>query len=703
MKSRTPRDWLNELHYARKREDTYRKDADKTVRLYESERVTDLNSTNNGTPFNILYSNTETLSPALYNSPPRPEVNRRFRDEDPMGKIGSELVERTLSFLLDSEGQGYETFDEVMQSSVTQALVAGRGIVRFKYEAESPAGEVVDEKIEEDAEEDYLEQGSRLGETVSSELIPWDRFLHGYAQRWGQVPWIAFEHRMSKLEVEENFGKEVAAKLKYESDPEMDMEGKVTPGELPVCIYEVWDKVEKKVLFLSEAYAEEFLRQVNDPLNLVGFFPIARPLMLFRRISSLTPVPLYVFYEDQARELNQITVRIRRIILALKVRGFYDATIEGIEKLLTADDNTFLPAQNVAALQQGTSMEKSLFLMPIEKLITVLQQLYLQRQQVKQVIYDITGIADIMRGSTQASETLGAQEIKNQWGTLRLRKAQKEVARFARDNLRLMAEIAISKFAPETLLAMTGLKIPTQAELLQQQMMQQLQAMQAQGQPQAPMPGQPQAPAAPAPAQMGPSIEELQMMLQSDLLRSFHIDIETNSTIELEATQDKQDMAELMNAVAQFMNGIAPAVAQGILPFEAAKAMLLGIVRRFRFGVEVESVLEKMQQPPPKQEPQDAKNNPEVIQAEAQAHIVKAQSDLQSAQQEAQFKAQEHQLKMEELRMKQQMMLMQHDLKLKEMQMQTALAMSKPAGLSENNSGRKPEPKPSSSSNSKGN
>ena len=78
-----------------------------------------------------------------------------------------------------------------------------------------------------------------------------------------------------------------------------------------------------------------------------------RPLMFFRRISSLLPTSPYTFYEDQARELNQVTVRIRRIVAALKVRGFYDSTIEGIEKLLSAEDNTFLPAQNTCSPTAG--------------------------------------------------------------------------------------------------------------------------------------------------------------------------------------------------------------------------------------------------------------------------------------------------------------------------------------------------------------
>lgn len=687
MKSKSVQEWITELQAAKKREDKYRSSSRKITKLYEADRSTVSSGieSNSGTPFNILYSNTETLAPALYNSQPKPKVNRRFLDKDPMGAEASELTQRLLGYLLDNEGVGYETFDALMESAVTQALVPGRGVIRVKYEAEAPAGKAVDEVVEEEEE-----KSGGAGETVALELIPWDHFLHGYARSWGSVPWVSFLHFMSKDEVRENFGPEAAARIPFSEssdagEGEGESEGEKVPGLCPVTVYEIWDKHTKTVYFVTEGYPE-FLKKVEDPLNLVGFFPMPRPLMFFRRISSLLPTSPYTFYEDQARELNQVTVRIRRIVAALKVRGFYDSTIEGIEKLLSAEDNTFLPAQNIAALPQGQSLDKALFLVPIEKLVTVVQQLYIQRQQIKQVIYDITGIADIMRGSSQASETLGAQEIKTQWGTLRLKKSQKEVARFARDLLRIMAEVAVTRFAPETLLGMTGLQFPTMVQKQQMMLQAQMQAQQAMMQnPGAPPPPMPELP---------PSIEELQSLLQSDLLRSFRIDIETNSTVELEATQDKQEMAELMNAIAQFINGIAPAVGQGLIPFEVAKGMLLGIVRRYRFGADIEKGLETMQ--PPQPPPPDAKNSPEVVQAETEAYKVKAQTDLQVAQQEMQLKKMEHDLKVEELKLKQQMMIMKHQMDMQKMQMQEVVARSKPAGLSGNNSGGKSTNKSSS-------
>ena len=632
--------WGKEIEQALKREKEWRKDAHDTTFIYEGEKWEEV-------PFNILYSNTETLAPALYNSTPRPTVERRFKDsEDPTAKAAAVLCQRTLEYLGDTDLDSYPSFDSLLQSAVIEALVPGRGNTRFKYDA-------VIEEVTQPAGPDGVvpPPSSKVTyETVCGETVPWNRFLHGYAKKWKEVPWVGYEWPMTKLDLEVNFGKVLADKVDLvdiEQSPELeeDKERKTTQTETKgAWVYEIWDKKNKKVVFVSQSYKDGPLKEVDDPLGLSGFFPSPEPLRMFRRINSLVPATLYQFYKQQAKELNKITGRINALIEALKVRGFYDSTIEKMGDVLAAADNVLIPAENVASMQQGQTLEKSIWLQPIDTVITALQQLYLQRTQIKQVIYEITGIADIMRGSTAASETLGAQEIKNQWGTLRLKRSQKEVARYARDCLRIIAEIAVSKLSPETLKGMTGVPYPLAAHKQQAMMIvQQAQAMQQPPDPQTAMLAQ------------QPSVDELKAMLNDDLQRSYRIDIETNSTVDLEATEDKQDMAELMNAISQFLNGVAPAVEQGIMPFEAAQAMLLGVVRKFRFGSDVEDMIKAMKPPQPQQKPADPKSDPSVIaaqtqveQTKAQAGLMQAQATLKQTEADAQVAAQEHAFKMQE-------------------------------------------------------
>ena len=259
----------------------------------------------------------------------------------------------------------------------------------------------------------------------------------------------------------------------------------------------------------------------------------------------------------------------------------------------------------------------------------------------------------------------------------KLKRSQKIVQNFSRECLRIMAEIACSKLSAQTLAAMTGLQYPTADQKAQAQAI--LQQAQAMGQQPGPQTQQLMQVAS------QPSWDEIMAMLQDDLVRNYHIDIETNSTVDAEATEDKQAIGEFLNAVAQFMNGVGPLVQQGIMPFEAAKAMLLGVVRRYRFGNEVEEQINAMQAPKPQEDP-----GAEEKKQQAQLEIQKTQMEMQARQQELQqemaLKQQEHQMKLVELERKAQFMELQFQNKMRTAQLQAQqaamkAAQPKPAGV----------------------
>lgn len=658
-------EWLREIADARKREKNFRKEGNRIVEIYEAGKGEDV-------PFNILYSNTETMMPALYNSTPVPVVQRRFKDEDELGAQASKIGERTLKYLIDDGNAEYTSFDDLMKQAVLEALLPGRGVTWFKYDAD----------VKEDDSVGY--------ETVCGEEVPWDRFLHGSAKKWKDVPWVARELFMTREELVDAFPgvgervpvSELIANDDSSSSGDRDEMGSKstatgTAGTKVAQVFEIWDKGTKSVLFVSPQWKESTLKKVADPLKLLGFFPCPKPLTFIGKISTLIPVPLYSQYEAQAKELNRITTRINRIIDALKVRGMYDATVEGIDKVLAAGDNVLIAAENVAALlANGNALEKAIWLFPIEKLSPVLQQLYIQREQVKTIIYELTGVADIMRGSSAASETLGAQQLKNQWGTLRLKKTQKEVMRYARDCLRIIAEIAVSKFSLETVIGMTGLKYPREAEKQQAQMQMQQLAQQAQQmQMQAQQTGQQPGPAPEPPPELqqilqAPSWEQLIATLQNDTQRSFRIDIETNSTVDSEATEDKKDISELLNAISQFLNGVGPMVQDGTMPFEIAQGMLLAVVRRYRFGPELEDLLKKMKAPDKGANPEEMKKQ----QAELQQKTEELAKEKQALDQRIMDETAKYKQAQADLKLQQQELDMNKKFALREVEMQKEFA-----------------------------
>ena len=648
--------WLDEIKDAKKRESDFRKDGERVLKIYGAEK-------NETTPFNILFSNTETLLPALYSAVPRPVVNRRFKDEDPMGKASATAGQRALEFLLDTNVDGYETFDDALNHCVLDALLPGRGIATVKYDA----------KVED---EEGMER--KTWETVCCETRSWDRVYFGYAKKWSKVPWIAYEEYIDRDEAERLFGIETASKLKFSEGEDGDDEGEHRQsagqnlgGKKTTLIYQIWDKDGGRVIrWVSPGYGDGVLKVDPDPLQLTGFFNCPRPMTFIAKSNDLVPVAMYKMYENQAEELNRLTQRIKTVVGALRARGIYDSELgDDLDRLMKEGDAILIPSDKTSSLAAEKGLQNAIWFMPVDVLMATLTQLYQAREQCKRVIYEITGISDILRGSTVASETATAQGIKAQWGTMRLKRLQKEIQRYARDVLRMMLEIAGTKFSEETWAGMTGLPFLTTDQRQQaEQMAQALQMAQAQG-AQVPPETQQQVQQALSVPAWGQVLD----LLQNDLQRAYRIDIETNSTVEPEAVEDQKNIAELMNALAQYLNGVGPLVAKGVMPMEVAQSMLLAITRRFRFGTDIEDYIKQMKAPPPEDDGKAATAQAEM-QAEQQRQQVEQQMEMQKMQAENQMKMLElkAEMQLENVRLQ-----AQHEAELARLEAQAAIDSAK--------------------------
>lgn len=650
--------WLGEIQQARKREDAYRKLGTDILKIYESDDSKEV-------PFNILFSNTETLLPALFSSQPRPIVQRRFKDDDPLGKMASEAGKRSLEHLLDTNRDGYEAFADSMESAVLDTLLPGRGMIAVKYDAtfatlaEPRPPDQEDDTKPNPPEQEPVEYAQ--SESICTESLVWDRVYIGYAKKWNHVPWIAYESWLSKEEVAALLGDDLATKLVYTKESDSDEDGQkkkdreeTLGARRTACVYQIWDKAGgKKIRYVAPTYKEGMLKEEDDPLGLTGFFNTPRPMMFVRKSSNLTPTAPYKMYRTQAQELNRIQKRINKIVDAIKARGVYDGSLgDTLGKIMESDDNTLISADTASSLATEKGFENAIWFMPLDMLVAVLVQLYQARESCKQVIYEITGISDILRGSTQASETATAQTIKNQWGTLRLKRIHSEVARYARDLLRMMLELAASKLSEDTWAGMTNLPFVTTAQ--RQQLELQAKAI---TQMQGPMPPQLEADL------QKPVWGKVLQLLKDDLQRSYRIDIETNSTVEPEATEDKKELNELMGMLGQFLNGVGPLVAKGVMPFEIAQSMMLFVARRHRLGTEIEDYLKQMKPPTP--EDQGGEQQIQRMQEEMQAQQQMASKELQMQQKQA-----EMDLKMQAMDVEMQQKQREMALKMREMELQ---------------------------------
>jgi hypothetical protein len=486
--------WLLELDLADKAESKWRKAATEAMERYRDEK-----DRGNTVRFNILYSNVQTLAPALYNATPKADVRRRFRDADVVGKIAADVMERALDVSIAS----YD-FDSSMQAAVLDYLLPGRAVTRVRYlpkfKAADPGmtpepgleGEAAEGAEQSEADAPDSEAAEYLDyEEVGCEPVQWDDFRRGPGKTWAEVPWIAFRHKLTREQCVDKFKASCPDVEKVDLDytPD-DPSGTDKKPELPdvfkrLTVWEIWDREARKVLFVAPSYKIAPLKTEDDPLRLRDFYPIPRPLYALESTDSLVPVEEYRTYKDQAKELDRITARINRIISGLKLRGIYDSTVSEFRQLFQADENDMIPSDGASAAMSMGGLDKAVWMLPVEQAAKVLVTLYQQREQIKQTIYEITGISDIIRGSTVASETATAQNIKTQWGTQRLQRRQREVQRYARDLLRLKAEIIGEHFAVESLARMSGVQLPTMAEKQQamaalQMQMRQIQAQQAQ-------------------------------------------------------------------------------------------------------------------------------------------------------------------------------------------------------------------------------
>ncbi len=635
------RTWKKELQLADKREKEWRSDSEKVIKRYRAEE-----KKKGGVA--ILWSNTETLRPAIYNSRPSPDVRRRFRDADPTGKAVSEVLERSLMVMVD-----YECTDQALKNDTLDGLLCGRGCSRIRYipsikQVEATEKPDTDDKddIEAPPSEEQEETEEVEYEQVLPEHVDWRDLRIGYGRTWDEVPSVFFRHKLTRPDALKKFNEEDIARVKFAAptaeDPKKPGE-QVNETQKIAEFWEVWDKIGERVFFIQEEAPNLIFPTDNPdgepPIDFSGFFPIPEPLYLIENTGSLLPLIPFHQYEPQAKQLDKISARIDKITDGMRLRAIYDAKLVELGDLMSGDDNEMIAVQNAQAWMDG-GLDKAISWFPTEKAVELLEGLYKARAEQKAIIDEITGISDIIRGATDPNETKGAQDLKATFGSVRLQRMQKEVQRYAKDLMRLASEAMCGKFAPETFAEMTELQFPT----AQQKAMLQMQAQQAQAmQGQPPMPGAPPPPPPPDSALLQvPSWDEILQLMRSNAMRRFKIDVETDSTVAGTLNSDMQGLSQVLTAVHEALTGLTPIVQSGMLPIDAAKELVMTIIRRARMGIAVEDVFEKMQAPKPPPDPNAGKVQGEVakVQAQSQADAQRAQVETQGKVQVAQASAQ---------------------------------------------------------------
>lgn len=580
---------------------------DKILKRYRDEQRNQGSRDNTGAKFNILWSNVQTAIPAVFSRLPKPDVSRRHRDNDPVGRVAALLLERGLEFEVDH----YPDYRAAMRNCVQDRFLGGRGVAWVRYEPHIKALEGTPSdgvQITEDADEaEAAEPQEELDtESAPTDYVHWKDFGHTIARTWEEVTGVWRKVYMSRDALVERFGEEIGNKIPLDSKP---TEKKETNGDTPYqgVVYEIWDKTTRSAIWLSKSLGET-IDERPDPLGLENFWPCPRPLFATLTTDSLIPVPDFTLYQDQANTLDVLAERIDGLVRMLQVKGVYDSAVPELARLFTEGVNgTLLPVKNWAAFAEKQGLAGAINLVELKQIYEALKAAYEAAEQQKNQVYEITGLADIIRGSTDPNETAAAQKLKGSFGSMRLRSMQSDVALFAGELLQIKAQIMCRQFQPETLA-----KIGSAETLQEEDKLLVPQALQ---------------------------------LLKNSTLRDFRIEVASDSMVQMDEEQEKEDGLEFIKAVGGFMKDAIPAAQENPQIAPVLLEMLKFGVTRFKVGKQLEGVIDSALDNLKKAaaQPQPQKPTPEQVKAQATIEVnnAKIQAESQTDQQRIALEAQQ--------------------------------------------------------------
>lgn len=611
---------------------------DKLLKKYRDEgRV----GKDTGTKFNILWSNVNTLVPAVFAKLPKPDVSRRFRDSDPVGRVAALILERALEY----ETEHYPDYYATMRQCVYDRFLGGRGTSWVRYE---PHMRAVSQPVDGvGATEDIDEPGEELDYECSPvDYVHWKDFGHTVARTWEEVPQVWRWVYMKMPAKIERFGEDLAAKIPKDAPPkegrnkqEMSADNEQEDGSY-IC--ELWDKNTRKAFWFSKSYPD-VLDERDDPLGLEEFFPCPKPLYATMTNETLVPVPDFTMYQDQARTLDTLADRISGLCNMLQVKGVYDDSVPVLARIFTEGENgNLLPAKNWAAFAEKNGLAGTIDIVDLKPIYEALKGAYEAMQQVLGQIYDLTGLSDIIRGQSEANETATAQRIKGQYASLRLKSLQFDVAKFASEMLQLKAQVICGQFSAETIAMMAGVDQLAEVD----------------------KPLVPQAIA----LLIGPErMQDPTAKQGPNPMRQFRIEVNADTMVQMDEEAEKEKRIEFIAAQGAFMEKALPMVQASPVVAPLVAALWKFSVGAFKVGKTVEgefdAVIEAAKKlaanPPQKQDPEM-----ERVKADAAAQQARAQADMQIQQQKAQT----------DLAVQKQKMEMDFALKQQEMAMEARMA-----------------------------
>ena len=505
---------------------------------------------------NLFWSTMKVLLSMLYARPPKADVSRTFQDyDDDVARVAGTMLQRILNRGFDDNTS---TWDANVRQGIEDWLVVGLGQIWLRYEVETEPY-IIEAVLDPLTGQELVpaQEAERIvEEDACCDYIYWEDFYWSPARTWAEVRWVARRVYMTKDQLVERFGEEIATVVPLGNPKSRANVNDQTVKHDPWSkaeVFEIWCKEERKVYWYAKG-ADVILDVKDDPLQLDGFFPCPKPVAANVTSSNFLPRADYIFAQDQFNELDEINTRITWLTRAAKVVGVYDKSAEGIQRVFQQGaENQLIPVDNWALFAERGGIKGQVDWIPIDQVTNAIERLRQYRQDKVMQIYEVLGISDVMRGSSKASETATAQQIKAQFGSTRVQLMQFYIADWISQALRIKAEIICKHWQPETIIRRSNIERTPDAQL----------ALQA--------------------------IE----LLKNEEMAEYRINIEADSMAAMDWAAERDSAVQFMQGLGAFISQTAPMAQQVPGAAPVLLSLLQWSVSKFRVSTQIESVLDQ--------------------------------------------------------------------------------------------------------------
>lgn len=597
--------------------------------------------------FALFWSSIEILKPAIYAKPPKPVAQPRFKDAGNVEKTVAEILERAIDSSFERDD-----IDQVMLHVRDDLALTNRGVAWVMYETDRKGG----------------------GQRVCIDHIDRTDFLHEPARKWSEVGWVARRAWLTLTQMKARFKgvpHDVLMQANFcardSRDDSRDDYG-MHDSSSKAGVWEVWHRSDNKVYWVTPGI-NTILEEGDPHLNLDGFFPCPRPAYGTISRRSLIPVPDYRRYQYHLDQINILTARVYTLLDHIKMKVFIPAGGDVAEAVKTAvnsvEDSIIIPVPGAALTATSTNM---FVMLPLQEIAQTIAGLIEARGQLIEDFYQLSGISDIMRGATESDETLGAQRLKSQYGSVRVRDKIDELQRLARDCARIAAEIMADNFTKETFLEISQMDIPSQADIKKQ--IKEVEdrakeALKAAAEQIKEAASQQQEAVDPAEIQAQYQQQQQQIIMAADqeisrlsnavtiesvmkMLRDTHgrhlvIDIETDSTVLTDEMAEKQSRAQFLEAITGASASLQMFLQGGEPGRKLAGGLLKFAMQPFRASREIDALIDDFVDTPLPEE--DGEGDAEAMTKLAEAEVMKGQAQIAKVEADSQIRAAELQQK----------------------------------------------------------